>query len=96
MQKMKGAIPLIELTEQDIIAYTEAWRVIQLMPPEEKSLIPIEAMDFLDKNKDLSKGVKINPFLPLEKQGISKSALCVLGGIMLEITQKTRATINEV
>ena len=88
MTEMKGMIPLIELTKQDIIAYTEAWRVIQLMPPEEKSLLPIEAMDFLDKNKDLTKGVRINPFLPLEKQGISKNALCVLGGIMLEIRRR--------
>ena len=88
MTDMKGAISMIDLTEQDIIAYTEAWRVIQLMSPEEKSLIPIEAMDFLDKNKDLTKGVKINPFLPLEKQGISKSAFCVLGGIILEIHRR--------
>lgn len=55
MTELKGAIPLIELTEQDIIACTEAWRVIQLMPPEEKSLIPIEAMGFLIRTKILLK-----------------------------------------
>ena len=79
---------MIELNEQEIIACTEAWRIIQLLSPDEKELIPIEAMMFLDKYKDLTKGVKINPLLPLEKQGISKSALCVLGGIMLEIRRR--------
>lgn len=78
----------IKMDEEDIIAYTEAWRVIQLMNPEEKKLIPPEAIDFLDKYKDLSKGVQINLLLPLEKQGISKGALCVLGGIMLEIRRR--------
>ena len=81
----------MELTQNDIIACTEAWRVIQFMDPEERKLIPIEALEFLDKYKDLSVGVIINPLLPLEKQGISKSALCVLGGIMLEIRRRNES-----
>ena len=78
----------MELTEKHVIAYTEAWRIIQLMSPDDKKLIPVEALEFLDKHKDLSKGEKINPLLPLEKQGISQDALCVLGGIMLEIRRR--------
>jgi len=71
------------MSHEDIVAYTEAWRVIQLMDPKEKALIPKEAIEFLDKHKDLSVGVEVNLLLPLEKQGLSRGTLCVLGGIML-------------
>lgn len=84
---------MYNLNEKDIIAYTEAWRVIQLMDPKEKELIPMEIIDFLDKHKDLSKGVEINLFFPLEEQGLSEGALCVLGIIMMEI-RKQRAYLE--
>ena len=79
------------LEREYIEVYTEVWRIIQLLPQNERNLIPIETMDFLDRHKDLTTGRPIDLCLPLEKQGISDDALCVLAGIMMDIRKRLKS-----
>lgn len=66
------------MDETSILAYTEAYRVYQLLDEDAKSKIPQKVVEFLEKNKNLDYGEALTPAIPLEMQKISKEGWNVI------------------
>lgn len=60
------------ITESDVLAITETYRVYLFLDEETKSKIPQKFKDFLETYKNLDVGEELHPEVPLEMQNISQ------------------------
>lgn len=59
-------------------AYKEVLEIIKYFPKEEYNKIPIEKIEFYEKNMDRNYEFSINPEIGLDKQKISKEAKAII------------------
>lgn len=74
----------VVITLDDIRAYAEVDYIIKHMNAKYREKVPQKMLDFFDKFKDPTYEVKINPYVPLQKQGLQRYALEIIALLHLK------------
>lgn len=79
-------------------AYTEVLEIISHFPKEEFSKIPLEKIEYYQKNMDKDYQFTINPKIDLSKQNISKEANAIIITLFRDYyaTEEQKNKINEI
>lgn len=78
-------------------AYTEVIEVLNNLSPEEYNKIPKEKIKFYTINSDKNYKFVINPYIPIERQKLSKEANAILVSLFLDyfVNDKQRKGLQE-
>ena len=71
-------------TLEDIRAYAEVDYIIKHMNEKYREKVPQKMLDFFETYKDPTYEVKINPYVPLQKQGLQRYALEIIALLHLK------------
>lgn len=74
----------VVITLEDIRAYAEVDYIIKHMNAKYREKVPQKMLDFFDKFKDPTYEVKVDPYVPLQKQGLQKYALEIIALLHLK------------
>ncbi len=79
-------------------AYTEVLEIIKYFPKEEYSKIPLEKIEFFERNKDKNYNFVINPEIDLSEQNISPEANAIIVNLFVDYfaTEEQRLKIKEI
>lgn len=72
------------ITLEDIQAYTEVNYIINHMNSKYREKVPEKMLIFFDKYKDPNYKVTINPYIPLQKQGLKRFTLEIIALLHLK------------
>jgi len=74
----------VVITRDDLRAYTEVDYIINHMNIKYKEKVPKKMLDFFGSLKDPDYEVKINPYVPLQNQGLQRYALEIIALLHLK------------
>lgn len=74
----------VVITLDDIRAYAEVDYIIKHMNEKYREKVPQKMLNFFDQYKDPTYEVKINPYVPLQKQGLQRYALEIIALLHLK------------
>lgn len=74
----------VVITLEDIRAYAEVDYIIKHMNEKYREKVPQKMLDFFETYKDPTYETKINPYVPLQKQGLQRYALEIIALLHLK------------
>ncbi len=74
----------VTITLEDIQAYTEVDYIINHMNSKYREKVPEKMLNFFSKYKDPNYTVNINPYIPLQKQGLKRYTLEIIALLHLK------------